>query len=75
MDTRQKSELTQSANYAKERAQQILGMSDGLNLTEFEKKFADKTVTEGVSFDFKDPDRKTKGWVRVTYFERSVIDE
>lgn len=75
MDTRQKSELAQSANYAKERAQQILSMADGLSLSEFEKKFSERTVTEGVVYDFKDPDRKTKGWVRVTYYEKSIVDE
>lgn len=75
MDLKQKSELNQSAATTRERVQQILSQTDLLSLSEFEKKFADKVIQETAGFDFRDHERKTKGWVRITVYERSLGDE
>lgn len=75
MDLKQKSELNQAAATTRERVQQILSQTDVLSLSEFEKKFADKTIQETAGFDFRDAERKTRGWVKITVYERSLGDE
>lgn len=75
MDSKQKSDLNQSAATTRERTQQILAQVDALSLQAFEKKFEDRTVQESACFDFRDAERKTKGWVRITVYERSLGDE